>query len=265
MIAALLGVLHSGRAYVPLDPHYPEERLRFILEDSGAETLLTNGRNRELAGRLTGPLHTLVDLDEVSREGDEEGLPAPPAVPPGDGLAYLLYTSGSTGNPKGVMQSQRHVLRHAALYGQSLGLRPEDRLTLLSSYAFDAAVMAIYGALLHGATLCPFDVRAHGTAGMAAWIREGGVTVYHSTPTLFRTFFDSLAAEEVLPLRWVVLGGEEVRPRDVATFLAHTPPEAAFLNGLGPTESTLALQNRLLDRRVPERATVPVGLSLIHI
>ena len=156
MIAGILGVLKAGKTYVPLDPAYPPERLSYILEDSQATAIITNSRNVALANILiNGSLH-LINIDEFECPAlvDNFSLSTSP-----DMLGYILYTSGSTGRPKGVMQSHRNILHHIRNYTNNLHLNSDDRLTLLSSYGFDAAVMDIFGALLNGAALYPMDIR----------------------------------------------------------------------------------------------------------
>jgi len=256
MVAALMGVLAAGRCYVPLDPAYPEPRLSFMLEDSGAGLLFTDEANRELGRRLAGERCALVALDTLDAETPPD--PARAEVAPAD-LAYILYTSGSLGTPKGVLQCHRNVLHHVQAYANSLGIEPEDRVSLFASYSFDAAVMDIYGALLNGAALHLYDVKRLGTAALARWLVEEGITIFHSTPTLYRAFLDGLAGGERLPVRRVVLGGEEARRRDAERFLERFPEDAVFVNGLGPTESTLALQF-FFDRagELP-RGPLPVG------
>ena len=123
-----------------------------------------------------------------------------------DKLAYILYTSGSTGEPKGVMQSHRNVLHYIRVYTNNLHLNSEDRLTLLSSYCFDASVMDIYGALLNGASLYPIDIRKAGLVGLCEQLGSKKITIYHSTPTVYRYFVDTLDASVEFPqLRLVVL------------------------------------------------------------
>ena len=146
MIAGMLGVLKAGKTYVPLDPSSPVERLSQLLGDSQAVALLTNDENLELARKITG-VHVLnVDSLGSSVTSSNLNLKIDPSS-----LAYILYTSGSTGRPKGVMQNHRNVLHFIRAYTNNLHLNASDRLTLLSSYCFDAAVMDIYGALLNGA------------------------------------------------------------------------------------------------------------------
>ena len=108
------------------------------------------------------------------------------------------------------MQTHRNLLHHIRVYTDNLGLTPDDRLTLFASYAFDAALMDIFGALLNGARLCPWSVREDGLVGAPAWLRDEEITVFHSTPTLYRHFVASLGDGDGFPsVRSVVMGGEE--------------------------------------------------------
>ena len=169
MIAGILGVLKSARSYVPLEPGHHQERIAHILEDSQAGVILTDRANLELARTLAKGTLQVIDIDEIDPATSTENLPV--AVSP-DALAYILYTSGSTGQPKGVMQNQRNVLHHIRCYTNSLHIASADKLTLFSSYGFDSAVMDIFGALLNGATLYPLDIRAKEPAALRRRIGE---------------------------------------------------------------------------------------------
>ena len=255
MVAAVLGTLAAGRTYVPLDPSYPRERLLDMVADSAAKVLLAGDDQRRLAGELAPSLPVLLF-------GEPPPAPpqwTPPPVPP-EALAYLLYTSGSTGRPKGVMQSHGNVLGHIRNYGERLDIVPGDRLALLASYSFDAAVMDIFGALLHGAALCLWDLKTESMDGFAAWLAKHEITLYHSTPTIYRHVFGSLRDGAGCPsLRAVVLGGEEARRSDRELFLRTSPPGCRLINGLGPTESTLALQHVLDQATEVRRPSLPIG------
>ncbi len=260
MVAAILGVLRSGSAYVPLDPAHPPARLAYQLADAGVEVLVTDGPNRELARRLDGGALTLVEVDRLTdgRNGRQPARSEPRS------LAYLLYTSGTTGQPKAVVQSHRNLVHWADTYARSIRLGAGDRVSLLSSYGFDAAVMDIFGALLTGATLCPIDPRGAPPELIVEEIRERDVTVLHATPTLYRYLLGALQEGESLApgIRMVVLGGEETTRHDVALFRAHFPADCRLVNGLGPTECTLALQYHM-DKHTPlPRHAVPIGFPV---
>src|SRR6266568_2635217 len=277
MIAAMLGALKAGKTYVPLDPNYPPERLSWILEHAQAGALLTNDRNLIAAQRLAASGVRLINIDRFSAVDREIDLPAPGP----DRLAYILYTSGSTGEPKGVMQNHRNVLHFIRVYTNNLRINSEDRLTLLSSYCFDASVMDIYGALLNGAALYPIDVRHDGLANLAEQINDERITIYHSTPTVYRYFIETLedrnptvreGAQEsaycALPdgrasaLRLIVLGGEEVNRHDIESYRKHFSDDCIFVNGLGPTEATVALQNFIDKDTAISGESVPVGFPV---
>jgi amino acid adenylation domain-containing protein len=258
MIVAVLAALEAGATYVPLDPSYPEERLAFMLRDADAALLLTEGPLLARAHRLAhGGLPCLALEACAAAEPLAALAVTPPELP-----AYILYTSGSTGEPKGVAQSHRNVVHHIDVYAEALRITPADRLSLLASYSFDAAVMDIFGALLSGAALCPFDVKREGIAALPQWLRRRAITIYHSTPTLYRRLLEALDGTVLPAARLVVLGGETCLVRDLDGFRAHFPPAAVFVNGLGPTESTLGLQFLADAAPAPPRETVPAGFAV---
>ncbi|MEO6825170.1 MAG: amino acid adenylation domain-containing protein [Nitrosospira sp.] len=257
MIAAILGSLKSGHAYVPLDAAHPRERLAAILDDAQVAALVTDRRNLSLATEIASGLPVIMDDDTFSGE-----RPVFPPVSP-DSIAYILYTSGSTGKPKGVVQNHRNVLHHICAYTNNLHIDSADKLALLASYGFDAAVMDIYGALLNGATLCLFDIRNEGLATIPDWLNDERISIYHSTPTVYRQVMRSMEGNARLGgLRLVVLGGEAMHPADLDSYRQHCPSECLFINGLGPTESTVTLQY-FQDHRPSmvsvARYSVPVG------
>lgn len=238
MIAGILAAIRAGKAYVPLDPAYPEHRLQVMMQDSGVEAVLIEAQYRNLADRIGAAGLAIVTAEEARYD------PAIsfPSRGPRD-IAYLLYTSGSTGRPKGVVQNHRNVLHFIRAYTNNLLLAPSDRLTLLSSYSFDAAVMGIYGGLLNGACVCPRSVKDGSFGELVEWIRRADITIYHSTPTVFRELLSAAdPGDRFGRVRRVVLGGEAVVRRDVELFKRHFDRGTVLANGLGPTESTVTLQ-----------------------
>src|SRR5205823_9186113 len=187
MIAAMLGALKAGKAYVPLDPMSPNQRLCAIIEHSETTALLTDNANFGPARRLADAKLQMLNVERINPAIGRHSFPC---VNP-DKLAYILYTSGSTGKPKGVMQNHRNVLHYLRVYTNNLHINSEDRLTLLSSYCFDASVMDIYGALLNGATLYLIDIKRDGLTNLVDQLRRDAITIYHSTPTVYRYFIET--------------------------------------------------------------------------
>ncbi|HKU72441.1 MAG TPA: amino acid adenylation domain-containing protein [Pyrinomonadaceae bacterium] len=259
MVAGILGVLKAGKTYVPLDPSYPAQRLIDILDDSEAAAFLTDNANLLFAEALNKEGLPVINLDRIdsSLPGDNLQVRCAP-----DSLAYILYTSGSTGKPKGVVQNHRNVLHHIRTYTNNLHICAGDKLTLFSSYAVDAAVQDIFGAVLNGATVCPIDVRTEDLNVLLACLNEAEITIYHSTPTVYRYFVNTLRDQDVCSsVRLVVLGGEEVQKRDFELYRQHFSPLCLFVNGLGLTESTVTLQYFANQQTEITHDTVPVGYA----
>ncbi|MDJ0729785.1 MAG: amino acid adenylation domain-containing protein [Crocosphaera sp.] len=260
MIAAILGVLQAGKVYVPLDSQYPKDRILYILEDSLAEIILTNNKNLIALQQLTQGKIPIINIDNLT----DYPLEINPEISP-DNLAYILYTSGSTGKPKGVIQNHRNVLHFIKNYTNNLHISANDRLSLLASYSFDAAIIDIFSALLNGATLCLFDIKQEGLDNLSNWLGKEKITIYHSTPTVYRYFMEivisqkSMDKSQLSQIRLVVLGGEMVVKEDVELYQSFFADHCLFVNGLGSTESSFNLQY-LIDKTTKiTQALVPVG------
>jgi amino acid adenylation domain-containing protein len=256
MLAGLLGTLKAGKAYVPLDPESPPERLQSIIASAGITLIVSAAEHIELASALAGNLPVLAVSDEPVSD------PGSPELQPGaDELAYILFTSGTTGIPKGVMQTHANVLHHAATYRNALGIGSSDRLSLLSPFGFDAAVMDIYASLISGACLCPFDVKHEAYLGeVIEAIAASNITVLHSTPTVYRYLMrHKICRYDVTEVRAVVLGGEAAKTGDFEFFKSNFKPHTVFVNGLGPSECSLALQWFAGQQTELHGGLVPVG------
>jgi non-ribosomal peptide synthetase component F len=234
-IAAIIGTLATGSAYVPLDPAYPAERLAFMVRDSGASAVLADTSTWALAKALCGDL-PLIDVGAV------EPQPLPHREIDPDTVAYVLYTSGSTGTPKGVVHNHRNIVFAASNHINNFRLTPDDRVGVLTSFSFDMAVTDTYSALLSGAAAVPVDVRAEGIGHLVDALRERGVTIYHSTPTVYRQLLASLGDARLPTIRAVVLGGEDVGVADVTAYWKHFAYDGVFVNGYGTTEISFIAQ-----------------------
>jgi amino acid adenylation domain-containing protein len=257
-IAAIFGVLSAGKNYIPLDASYPQVRLKYILENAEVTVIITNNNNYNLARDLTQKNIAIINFDEIKlNQNQENQLSIEP-----DHIAYILYTSGSTGKPKGVVQNHRNVLHFIRNYTNNLRIFNNDKLTLISSISFDAAVMDIFGALLNGATLYPLDVKNQNMSDLVECLIREKITIYHSTPTVYRYLMETLATNNLLTineLRLVVLGGEKVVKTDVDFYQKYLPESCIFINGFGPTESTVTLQ-KLINKTTGNREeNIPIG------
>ncbi len=263
-IVGIFGVLKAGKTYVPLDSNYPRERLEYMLKDSGSRLIVTDKTHWELASGLRDTVNrniSLIDIADTEEGIPDDNLRVP--IAPGT-LAYILYTSGSTGIPKGVIQNHRNALHFARVYTNALHINRDDRLTLFSSYSFDAAKMDIYGALLNGARLYPYDIKKKdGLSRLPSWLQEEKISIFHSIPTVYRYFTDQLTGKEAFPfMRFVVMGGEAVFRKDIEIYQRAFPAQCLFINGLGPTESTVTLQYYIDKQYRSGKNAVPVGYAV---
>jgi amino acid adenylation domain-containing protein len=258
--ATILGVLKAGKMYVPLDPAYPYARTAFILEDSQARLIVTSEKHRSLANTLAQGGRQVFNIDEIDASLSSENLDLPLSP---DTLAYILYTSGSTGQPKGVFENHRNVLHHIMRITNELHMSVEDRQTLLRSYSFNGAVRDMFGALLNGAALYSLNLEEEGIGRLARWLIEEEITVYRSVISVFRHFVGTLTGKEAFPkLRLIHVGGEPVYRKDVELYRRYFPPGCIFLNGLGITEAGSA-RHYLIDHTTPiPESRVPVGYEL---
>jgi amino acid adenylation domain-containing protein len=257
MVAAILGVLNRGAAYVPLDPSFPEARLSALLDDAEATMILAEPQFVPLARAVAGEGRAVVSTDAAEAGADSIEAPGVPS-----GTAYVLYTSGSSGRPKGVAQTNENVLSYVRAYINALELTPGDRMTLVASYTFDASVVDIFSALMAGATLYPLDVRAKGVHEIAREIQDARITVCHSTPTLYRALIPHLDAASVANVRAIVLGGEKVFAADVDAFRNRFADGAVFVNLYGATEVTIALMGMFTRAAAPREQAVSVGVAI---
>ncbi|MFE9655522.1 non-ribosomal peptide synthetase [Micromonospora sp. NPDC006431] len=263
-ITGILAVLASGSAYVPLDTVFPVVRLAGMLRDAGVQAIVTDPEHARLAATLAAeaglPELPIVHLQPGTSPPDLSGLRGH-ARP--DDPAYVLYTSGSTGMPKGVVQSHRNVLFGVRNHVRNFAIRPDDRTSVLTSFGYDMAVTDTFSALLSGAAAVPVDVRAHGLGHLSNALADRGVTIYHSTPTVYRYLVASLGERGRLPsIRAVVLGGEEVTRHDVTLARRSFAPGVVFVNGYGTTEISFAAQHHLPPGAELEQAVVPIGHPL---
>ncbi|MEW2418268.1 amino acid adenylation domain-containing protein [Streptomyces sp. NPDC046866] len=237
-IAALLGTVLAGGAYLPLDPEAPDERLRALTADSLVRTVFAAAGD---VCRLRAVLPAGVRVLPV-----EEHAPEPGAQPPydirdfaatqgPDSLAYVIHTSGSTGVPKGVEVTHRSVL--ALANAPEAGLGPDDVVLQLAPLHVDPSVFEIWGALLHGARLVLPQAHRPGVHDIGRECARHGVTVLRLAAPLFRLAMEHITAD-LRGLRLCISGGDRADVRAVRTALRELPG-CRIVNGYGPTETTV--------------------------
>ncbi|WP_085690367.1 MULTISPECIES: non-ribosomal peptide synthetase [unclassified Pseudomonas] len=243
MLVGLLAILKAGGAYVPLDPSYPEERLAYMIGDSGIGLLLTQSH---LLGRLPVPDSVRSLMLDQDRDGLESYSDANPQVNMSpDNLAYVIYTSGSTGQPKGTLLAHRNVLRLFEATDAWFDFGPQDVWSLFHSYAFDFSVWEIFGALLYGGKLVvvPYETSRSPEDFYALLCREG-ITVLNQTPSAFKQLMQVACAPEhaaMQPsLRYVVFGGEALEVKSLRPWFERFGDQTPqLINMYGITETTV--------------------------
>ncbi|MCP4155510.1 MAG: amino acid adenylation domain-containing protein, partial [bacterium] len=245
MIAALLGTLKAGKTYLPLSVEYPGKRLDYMLADSGAALLLTNTPNEPAARRLP---HTIpmLNIDEIKPAAEDENNPH--RAEEANKIAYILYTSGTTGRPKGVAQTHANADYYIRNWIRVFSITAADRMTLLSSFCHDGSVQDMFSALHTGAALYPYNMKDRDmTVELSQMLIEEKITIWHSVPSLFSYFSNALLKDKTFPqLRLILLGGEAVRRHEVDMLKKHYP-QSKMANVYGQTESSVSTIS-LMDR-----------------
>ncbi|MEM7582518.1 MAG: amino acid adenylation domain-containing protein [Acidobacteriota bacterium] len=265
MVAALLGVLQAGAAYLPLDPGYPTARLDWMLRDAGAEWLITR---RGLVGRLSEIDVGVLEVEKAVSVGaprDESFATAEPSA-----LAYLIYTSGSTGQPKAIGIPRGALANHARATIESYRLEPRDRLLQLASISFDVSAEEIFPTLIRGATLilAPAAGLEASQRGLT-WLERQQVSVANLPASFWHEWVNLLEADAgQMPsgLRLVVVGNEAVSARRWQQWQQLTAGRIDWRNAYGPTEGTItATVDRPGGKYRPAADSMPIGRPLANV
>jgi amino acid adenylation domain-containing protein len=253
LVVSMVGVLRSGAAYLPIDGSVPEQRVEFMLSDSGASAVITQANLRDRIRRRTTYL-----VSELVQIGSSDVSKRPEYEPTGDDPAYVIYTSGSTGRPKGVEILHRSVAASVESIRHELQVTASDRLLAVTSPSFDVSGMEIFLTLTSGGLLVVFpQMQVMPSDLLRSAIEENAITLLFGTPTLWRLILDS--GWRGNPQLRAVIGGE---PLDADLAKRLVEKTGALWNHYGPTEATIVSTTRLVSSRdVP----VPIGAPLPHV
>ncbi|MGF1487764.1 MAG: amino acid adenylation domain-containing protein, partial [Prochloraceae cyanobacterium] len=258
MVVGLLGILKAGGAYVPLDPNYPQERLNYMLEDTGVEVLLTQ---QSLCDCLPEQQKQVVCLDtdwQAIAQSNQENLNLGVSS---EHLAYVIYTSGSTGVPKGVSVIHRGVVR-LVKETNYVSLNSQRVFLQLAPISFDASTFEIWGSLLNGAELvvmCPHTPTLEEIAGV---IKKYKVTTLWLTAALFDLMVEQ-QLDKLKSVKQLLAGGDVLSPTYVQKAIEFLP-ECKLINGYGPTENTTFTCCYLVKQSTINATSVPIGRPIAN-
>ncbi|HZX28924.1 MAG TPA: amino acid adenylation domain-containing protein, partial [Telluria sp.] len=258
LLAATLGILKAGAAYVPIDAKLPAERIAYMLENSRARCVMTDARYRDALAWPAG-------VEVLDVEALPPGVPAHAGTKPDD-LAYVIYTSGSTGNPKGVMIEHAAAMTTIADINGRFGVTQDDLVLGVSSFSFDLSVYDVFGVLDAGATLVYPDPDA--ALNPAHWLElmtGQGVTVWNSAPPLMSLLAETAQRQGVvLPaLRLVMLSGDWI-PVDLPRQLRTIAPNARIVSLGGATEAAIWSIYYDIGEIDPAWTSIPYGRALAN-
>ncbi|MBN2535366.1 MAG: amino acid adenylation domain-containing protein [Spirochaetales bacterium] len=254
MMIGIMGILKAGGAYLPIEPEYPPERYRFMLEDSGTHILLTQDRFLDTID-FPGDIVSLENEDAFSGPGTNLDIKNKP-----DNLAYVIYTSGSTGVPKGTLTLHSNVVR-VVKNSNYIDIQPGDTLLQLSNYAFDGSIFDIFGALLNGAKLVIMDqADVHNPDRLPHIIRKEKISVFFMTTSLFNALVD-MEAGCLQDVRKIVFGGEKASYYHVKKAF-DLLGSGRLINGYGPTETTVFAACYQVNQVDDPVYTIPVGKGI---
>ncbi|MBU3112556.1 non-ribosomal peptide synthetase [Clostridium lacusfryxellense] len=286
MIIGMIGIMKSGAAYVPVDPAYPTERVEYILKSAGIEVMLTEHALKDKLKDLlkeNATINTLTYLDygtpmdsiynykQVLKEEWENTADSEPEfINLPDDLMVVLYTSGSTGNPKGVMLGHKGYMNRLKWHQDTFKLKPGERVAQKTSCCFDISVWELFWPLMYGGTVCPVrsDV-VKNPWGLAEWLIDSKINIMHFVPSLFGEFVNALEDDNYnfVDLRWLIFSGEALPMSIMQKWVDKHSMSIGLANLYGPTEASIDVTCHIIEKRpgADGENSIPIGKPISNV
>jgi len=267
MVVALLAIVKCGAAYVPIDPSYPVDRVRFIVADSQTRLVVTESHLLDKFDRQVDST-SLLCLDQETEKLADYPASNPDAGTSPEDMLYLIYTSGSTGTPKGVMLDHRGRVNNFHDFNCRFGIGPNDRVLAVSSLSFDMCAYDVFGTLMAGATIVlPSGGTTPKPDEWGELMHSRNVTIWHSAPALLGALLERFAqglVGMVPSLRLALLGGDWIplaMPDDLRRFAS---PEITVVSLGGATEVSMDSTIHVVGKRDPHWSSIPYGVAMAN-
>ncbi|WP_394850184.1 amino acid adenylation domain-containing protein [Pendulispora brunnea] len=281
MLIALMGILKLGAAYVPLDSQHPPARLRAILQRAQLTTLVTQSESAEVLGAFDpgAQVQLLILMDDAAGRAPTgrtaisraRWLEAPctaleTSATPED-LMTVLFTSGSTGEPKGAMLTHAGYMNRLEWMQRAFPIQQGDRIAQRSSYCFDVSVWELFWPLMYGATVCPVDrATVRDPWRLAEWVASARISVMHFVPSLFVEFLNALSETARFPaLRWLIFSGEVLPASAVRRWMARFGNSVGLANLYGPTEASIDVTCHVIAESPADNERIPIGKAIDRV
>jgi len=286
MLIGMIAIMKAGAAYVPVDPAYPTERVQYIINNSGIEIILTEHLLEEQLSELVkedssikivtyldygSTMNSKHNYNEFSKEEWIVGSGiAPEYINSPDDLMTILYTSGSTGNPKGVMLGHSGYMNRLKWHQDTFKLKIGERVAQKTSCCFDISVWELFWPLMYGGTVCPIRKEiVKNPWGLAKWLIDTKINVMHFVPSLFGEFVNAIDDDnyDFKDLRWLIFSGEALPMPIIQKWIDKNGLSIGLANLYGPTEASIDVTFHMIDKRpgTDGENSIPIGKPITNV